>query len=123
MTQRAQDAALLRLVDEYLAADKKWREISRAEAAVPRRLQFALERKSEAALQVVDRLLDRIERTRACTLPGIIAKAKVAICEGSDQEDFAAGMGLSISRDLLRLGTAANPKKRKAPDRQGARHG
>jgi hypothetical protein len=114
MTPRAQDAALLCLVDEYLAADKKWREISRAKAAMPRRLQFDLERKSEAALQVVDRLLDKIERTRASTLPGIVAKAKVAIREGNDQEDFAAGMGLSISRDLLRLQPAANPKKRKA---------
>jgi hypothetical protein len=103
MTRRAPDAPLLRLVDDYLAADKKWREINRAETAVPRRLQFALERKSNAALKVVDRLLDKIERTRASTLPGIVAKAKVAICEGSDQEDFAAGMGLSISRDLLRL--------------------
>jgi hypothetical protein len=38
---------MLCLVDEYLAADKKWDEISRAEATVPKRLQFDLERKSE----------------------------------------------------------------------------
>jgi hypothetical protein len=103
MTRRAPDAALIRLVDDYLVADKKWREINRAETAVPRRLQFALERKSNAALKVVDLLLGKIERRRASTLPGIVAKAKVAICEANDQEDFAAGIGLSISRDLLRL--------------------
>jgi hypothetical protein len=48
MTRRASDAALLRLVDEYLAADRKWREINRAEADMPRRLQFAVERRARA---------------------------------------------------------------------------
>jgi hypothetical protein len=94
MTGRAQDAALLRLVDEYIEADKKWRGINRAETAVPRRLQFALERKSAAALKVVDRLPDKIERTLhgaepACFEPGfgvpLLRGGKVFRLRGGDR--------------------------------------
>jgi hypothetical protein len=107
------DAALLQLVDDYLAANTKWRAISaaadRAEEERPRPTRAVLrawERKSVAALNVVSELLATIECTPALTLAGIVGKAKVAVCEGGDDEDFAAALGVSIARDLLRLGEA-----------------
>jgi hypothetical protein len=65
-------------------------------------IQRKLERESTAALDIVNRLLVKIERRKALTVAGIVAKAKVAI-EAGDNKDFVAGLGVSMARDLVAL--------------------
>jgi hypothetical protein len=111
MATPSPDAALRNLSMTIWAANTKWRAISaaagRAEEERPRPTRAVLqawERKSAAAFDVVSELLATIECTPALTLAGIVGKAKVAVVEGDDDEDFAATLGVSIARDLLRLG-------------------
>jgi len=110
------DAALLKLVDGYLAANTKWRAMNKAECRAPWSAVRAMESKSGAVLRVLNRLLVKVERKRAFTLAGIVGKARVAAIEGADDEDFAATLGVSMARDLLALGAKppAVRKRRKA---------
>jgi hypothetical protein len=105
------DAALLALVDEYLAAyaehdrlndvieealeQKRWDELTQAERDAARHaLDVANER-------IYRGLLPRIEETPARTLAGAIGKAKVVITELPD--DSQHSLSLSFARDLLAL--------------------
>lgn len=118
MTRRApispsQDAALLQLVDKYIAADKEWRSHPTVPNKASWEIKQAQERKDRAALWIVDRLLSKIERKRALTVAGVVGKAKVVMIEAADQKDFAAELGVSMARDLLALDGAKTPAARK----------
>jgi hypothetical protein len=88
--------------DEIVAAYDEWWPRHHQE---PRGVR-SIERKRDAASNRVDRLRRKIDRSRALTLAGLIAKAKVAACESSDDPQFGDSTRTSISRDLLRLGRA-----------------
>jgi hypothetical protein len=99
-TGKETDAALLQLVGDFFAAEAVGRKLSRARSETS-------DRAFNAAVSKAGRLADKVARKRALTLAGIVGKARVATVEGAAFSDFAATIGLSISRDLLALAKSA----------------
>ncbi len=92
-------AAARARADEIIKAHAKW---DAKYSRLPREVR-SIDRKADLAFNLQERLLSKIERTPALTVEGLVAKAKVAACEGREDAQFADTVLASIQRDLLAL--------------------
>jgi hypothetical protein len=90
---------------EIVAAYDKLQRSSEKEL----RKERAMERKSTAAMYAVNRLSSKIRRTKALTVAGLVAKARVASYE-AEQYSGDEHISASIVRDLLTLDADALAK-------------
>jgi hypothetical protein len=97
---------VIRHVEPSDAARERAAEIVTAYDKLPRssekelRKERAIERKSTAAMNVVNRLSGKIRRKKAFTVAGLVAKARVASYE-AEQYSGDEHISASIVRDLL----------------------